>query len=66
MYYFLHPDAGGWYQRARQETYAEGFDVLMRGPNSTYNYENFKRYFPNTLAELKRELGSRYPGLFRD
>ncbi len=65
FYYYVHPDVGGWYQRARQETYAEGFDVLLRGKRSTYNQANFTRYFPQTLAELRRELGGRYPGLFR-
>jgi hypothetical protein len=64
FYYYVHPDAGGWFQRARQETYAEGFDVLLRGARSTYNSANFARYFPRALAELKRELGGRYPGLF--
>jgi hypothetical protein len=68
FYYYVHPDAGDlkWFQRARQETYAEGFDVLLRGAASSYNYENFKRYFPRALAELKRELGTRYTGLFHD
>ena len=64
FFYFVHPDAGGWFQRARQETYAEGFDVLLRGPRSSVNYANFTRYFPNVLAELRSELGGRYPGLF--
>jgi hypothetical protein len=65
FYYYVHPDPGGWYQRARQETYAEGFDVLLRGERSTYNHANFTRHFPKALAELRRELGSRYPGLFK-
>jgi hypothetical protein len=65
FYYFVHPDVGGWYQRARQETFAEGLDVLLRGPRSTYNHDDFVRHFPRALAELKRELGTRYPGLFR-
>ena len=64
FFYYVHPDAGGWYQRARQETYAEGFDVLLRGSRSSFNYANFTRYFPRALAELRRELGSRYSGLF--
>jgi hypothetical protein len=63
FYYYVHPDAGGWYQRARQETYAEGFDVLLRGPRSSFNQANFTRYFPRALAEIRRDLGSRYPGL---
>lgn len=65
FYYFVHPDPGGWYQRARQETYAEGFDVLLRGERSSFNHADFTRHFPRALAELRRELGARYPGLFR-
>ena len=64
FYYFVHPDAGGRFQRARQETLAEAFDVLLRGPRSAMNYSKFTQYFPNTLAELRREFSGRYPGLF--
>jgi hypothetical protein len=64
FFYYVHPDVGGWYQRARQETYAEGFDVLLRGERSSYNQANFTRCFPRALAELRRELGGRYLGLF--
>jgi hypothetical protein len=62
--YYVHPDVGGTYQRARQETYAEGFDVLLRGERSRFNHSVFTRYFPHALAEIRRELGARYPELF--
>jgi hypothetical protein len=64
LYYFVHADPGGWYQRARQETFAEGFDVLRRGPRSTFNYDNFTRRFPRALAEIRRELEARYGPIF--
>jgi|GEM_PF-4447079 len=64
FYYFVHPDPGGWYQRARQETFAEGFDVLLRGPRSSFNYENFTRRFPRALAEQRRMLEARYGPAF--
>jgi hypothetical protein len=64
FFYFVHPDAGGWFQRARQETFAEGVDILLRGPRSKFNYDNFTRRFPNALAEIRRELESRYGPMF--
>lgn len=64
FYYFVHPDPGGWYQRARQETFAEGFDVLVRGSRSSYNHDAFVARFPRALAVIRAELGGRYPGLF--
>ena len=53
FYYYTHPDENGWYQRARQETFAEGFDVLLRGARSAFNYENFTKHFPRTLDEIR-------------
>jgi hypothetical protein len=56
FYYFLHPDANGWYQRARQETFAEGFDIILRGEASKFNHERFMRHFPRALAEIRASL----------
>jgi hypothetical protein len=64
FFYFVHSDEGGWYQRARQETFAEGFDILRRGPRSSFNYENFTRRFPRALAEIRREVEARYGPMF--
>ena len=60
LYYFLHPDDNGWFQRARQETFAEAFDILLRGPASTFNYENFQKHFPRALAEARRIVEAEY------
>jgi hypothetical protein len=56
----LAPERDGWFQRARQETFAEGFDVLLRGSASTFNYENFVRYFPRSLADLRARIERAY------
>jgi hypothetical protein len=60
FYYFVHPDENGWYQRARQETWAEGFDILLRGERSRFNYDNFSKYFPRSMAVLHRLLEAEY------
>ncbi len=60
FYYFVRPGADGGMDRARQETWAEGFDVLMRGEASAFNYENFRTHFPRTLAVMRRMLEARY------
>jgi hypothetical protein len=64
FYYFTQPDELG--QRGRQETFAEGFDILLRGPASRFNYEIFIRRFPRALkvirAELERVYGPIFPG----
>jgi hypothetical protein len=60
FYYFLRPSQDGGLDRARQETWAEGFDVLMRGEASSFNYANFQAHFPRTLAAMRRLLAARY------
>jgi hypothetical protein len=64
FYYFIHPDGNGWYQRARQETFAEGFDILLRGEASKFNHGNFTRHFPRALAEIRAALERAYGPLF--
>jgi hypothetical protein len=66
FYYFIHSDGNGWYQRGRQETFAEGFDILLRGKASAFNYENFTRYFPRALAEIRAALERAYGPVFAD
>jgi hypothetical protein len=57
FYYFLNPDIPGY---AYRETFAEGFDVLLRGEASSFNHDDFHRYFPRTLAAMRRLLEARY------
>ena len=68
FYYFLAPDKApdtvGWYQRARQETFAEGFDILLRGKDSLANYDNFRRYFPRSMEVLRLTLEHEYGLVF--
>lgn len=46
---------------ARHETFAESFDILMRGSDSTYNFSNFVSYFPETLNLVYRLTKEQYP-----
>lgn len=64
FYYFIHPDANGWFQRARQETFAEGLDILLRGKDSKFNCENFTKRFPRALAEIRATLERAYGPIF--
>jgi hypothetical protein len=57
FYYFLNQQTPGY---AYRETFAEAFDVLLRGEASSFNYQNFQRYFPRTLAAVRRILEARY------
>lgn len=61
FYYYLNPGVPGY---ARRETFAEGFDVLLRGEASSFNHENFHRHFPRTLAVMRRLLEARYGRLW--
>jgi hypothetical protein len=45
----------------RQETFAECVDILLRGQESTYNYDHFIRYFPRTLQTVAKLLSRHYP-----
>jgi len=60
FYYFVRPGPDGSFDRARQETWAEGFDILMRGEASSFNYANFQAHFPRTLAAMRGLLEARY------
>jgi hypothetical protein len=60
FYYFVRPGQDGGLDRARQETWAEGFDILMRGEESRFNYADFQAHFPRTLAAMRRLLAARY------
>lgn len=62
--YFTHPDENGWFQRARQETFAEGFDILLRGKASAFNYRNFTRRFKKSLPAIKAALERAYGPIF--
>ncbi len=61
--YFTTPRIkdGNPLEKARQETFAEAFDILLRGPESRFNYENFTRYLPRTLRATCRILQAHYP-----
>lgn len=65
FHYFTKPDANGWFQRARQEAFAEAFDVVMRGAGSTYNYALFTKRFPSVLAAVRAALERRYGPLLQ-
>ncbi|MFA6092500.1 MAG: M3 family metallopeptidase [Elusimicrobiota bacterium] len=58
--YFLYKNVDGSFRIAKNETFAEGFDILLRGKGSSYNYENFTKYFGRTLAAMRAILRERY------
>lgn len=60
--YFVYSDGGG-YSRARQETFAEAYVVLLKGDSR--NAAAFRRFFPRTLAAERVILERRYGPLFR-
>ncbi len=60
FYYYLEPDPDGDFQHARQETFAECVDILVRGKSSTYNYDNFQQYFPGSLKVVAKMLQKEY------
>lgn len=60
--YFVYADGG--YERARHETFAESYAVLLRG-DAARSREAFRRYFPRSLSAAGRILESRYGRLFR-
>ncbi|MCX5794379.1 MAG: hypothetical protein NTY77_02635 [Elusimicrobia bacterium] len=57
FFYFLNQRTPGY---AYRETFAEAFDVLLRGEASSFNHDDFHRYFPRTLAAVRRILEARY------
>ena len=52
--YFLQ-EKNGDRHAGRQETFAEGFNVIMEGP-SAISYQKFQTNFPTVLKEMKRIL----------
>jgi hypothetical protein len=51
-------------ERGRSETFAEGFDVLLRGEASHFNHAIFTRRFPKVLAEIRASLERVYGPIF--
>lgn len=50
--YYVSVGKDGKRTVSRQETFAETFDILVRGKYSTYNHDNFQQYFPRTLQAV--------------
>jgi len=60
FYYFLRPGRDGLLALARQETFAEAFDILLRGEGSSFNHSRFTRYFPRTMKAARELIERRY------
>lgn len=60
--YFTYSENGD-YARARRETFAESYTVLLKGDGSR-SAALFRKYFPRTLAVERKALESRYGRLF--
>jgi thimet oligopeptidase len=58
--YFVLPNTDGTFTIAQDETAAEGFDILIRGKDSDFNFENFSRYYPKTVSAMRKILRERY------
>lgn len=58
--YYLNPDYEGGFNVGRRETFAEAFDVLLRGKESTFNYNHFRTHFSNTLQATRNLLQEAY------
>ncbi|MBY0405879.1 MAG: hypothetical protein K2X66_18395, partial [Cyanobacteria bacterium] len=58
--YYLNDNFDNRFHVGRRETFAEMFDVLIRGTRSSYNYDLFNQYFPNAKAAMKQLLKSQY------
>jgi hypothetical protein len=58
--YYLDANFDNRYHVGRRETFAEMFDVLIRGTRSSYNYDLFNQHFPRAKAAMKQLLKSQY------
>ena len=63
FYYFLYERNKDGFRRARQETFAEAFDILLRGKGSTFNYHQFAAHFPHSLAAVRKLTLAAYPDM---